>query len=49
MAGSETTSNNLSMAMLYMIMYPNIQDKVHENIDSVVTGNRLPNLQDRPL
>lgn len=47
MAGTETTSNTLSMAMLYMIMYPEIQDKVHQNVDDCVPDGRLPTLQDR--
>ena len=48
MAGSETTSNNLSMAMLYMLVYPQIQQKVQNNIDLIVPHDRLPTLQDRP-
>ncbi|KAL0267964.1 UNVERIFIED_CONTAM: hypothetical protein PYX00_010079 [Menopon gallinae] len=47
MAGSETTSNSLVMAILYMMIYPEIQSKVQMNIDMVVPVDRLPTLQDR--
>lgn len=47
MAGSETTSNTLSFAILYMIKYPSIQQKVQQEIDQVTSG-RWPSLQDRP-
>ena len=48
MAGSDTTSTGLTWASLYMINYPRIQDKVHEEIDQVLGTSRLPRLEDRP-
>ncbi|KAK6620031.1 hypothetical protein RUM44_006431 [Polyplax serrata] len=48
MAGTETTSNTLSMAMLYMILFPEVQEKVQRSLDEVVPRSRLPTLQDRP-
>ncbi|XP_072039612.1 cytochrome P450 2J4-like [Amphiura filiformis] len=46
-AGSETTVTTLRWALLYMMAYPDIQDKVHQEIDNVVGRNRLPNLSDK--
>ncbi|KAK4873499.1 hypothetical protein RN001_015528 [Aquatica leii] len=47
MAGSETTSNTLGFAMLYMLKYPNVQKKVQDEIDDVVGRNRWPTMQDK--
>lgn len=47
-AGSETTSNTLAFAMLYMIHYPDVCRKVQNELDSVL-GDRLPEISDRPL
>ncbi|XP_018325317.1 methyl farnesoate epoxidase-like [Agrilus planipennis] len=47
MAGSETTSNTLSFAMLYMLKYPEIQKKVQDELDEVLGRNRSPTPQDR--
>ena len=45
-AGSETTATTLSWALLYMILYPEIQIKVHAEIDQVLAGKE-PSLDDR--
>ncbi|XP_062868683.1 vitamin D 25-hydroxylase isoform X2 [Trichomycterus rosablanca] len=45
-AGTETTTNTLRWAMLYLALYPSIQDKVHKEIDSVLNG-RPPTLEDK--
>lgn len=34
--GSETSSNTLNFGMLYMILNPHVQEKVHKEIDRVV-------------
>ena len=47
-AGSETTATTLSWALLYMILYPDVQQKVHDEIDKVLEG-RDPCLEDRVL
>ncbi|XP_066556991.1 vitamin D 25-hydroxylase [Amia ocellicauda] len=47
-AGTETTTNAIRWAMLYMALYPNIQDKVQKEIDSVVGNNKPPSLEDKP-
>ena len=46
-AGSDTTSATLSWAILYMMKNPTVQDKVHEEIKSVVGTNSLPSWSDR--
>ena len=44
-AGSETTATTLSWALLYMILYPEIQKKVHDEIDEILAGKE-PSLDD---
>ncbi|XP_034431067.1 vitamin D 25-hydroxylase [Hippoglossus hippoglossus] len=46
-AGTETTTNTLRWAMLYMALYPNIQERVHSEIDSVLSNGRAPTLEDK--
>jgi cytochrome P450 len=46
-AGSETSSSILQWAMLYMIMWPEVQAKVQEEIDSVIGKGRAPTLEDK--
>ena len=46
-AGAETSSSIMQWAMLYMIMWPEIQTNVQNEIDSVI-GGRMPTLDDRP-
>ena len=44
-AGIETTSNLLGFALIYMILNPDVQTKVQEEIDSILHGN-FPSLSD---
>ncbi|KAJ3595294.1 hypothetical protein NHX12_004598 [Muraenolepis orangiensis] len=46
-AGTETTTNTLRWAMLYLALYPNIQERVHGEIDSVLANGRAPSLEDK--
>ena len=46
-AGSETTSTTLNWAMLFMIQYPDIQDKVRKELEAVTGGSRMPTMSDR--
>ncbi|XP_056631073.1 methyl farnesoate epoxidase-like [Diorhabda sublineata] len=47
MAGAETTSNTLGFAILTMVLYPDIQKKVQDEMDREVGRNRWPTLNDR--
>lgn len=38
MAGGESTANTLSFTLLYMTLYPEVQAKVHAELDSVCGG-----------
>jgi cytochrome P450 family 2 subfamily J len=46
-AGSETTSTTLAWAVLFMILNPDVQDKVQREIDQVIGQDREPSLDDR--
>ncbi|XP_066452326.1 cytochrome P450 2D17-like isoform X2 [Eleutherodactylus coqui] len=45
-AGSETTNTTLRWALLYMILYPDVQSKVQEEIDQVIGSERQPTMGD---
>ncbi|CAB4029444.1 steroid 17-alpha-hydroxylase 17,20 lyase-like [Paramuricea clavata] len=44
--GSETSSTWLTWFFLYNVLYPNVQSKIHEELDAVVGRDRLPNWKD---
>lgn len=46
-AGAETTSTVLNWALLILIKYPKIQERVQNELDQVCGRERLPNLDDR--
>ncbi|XP_065598861.1 cytochrome P450 2D17 [Cyrtonyx montezumae] len=46
-AGSQTTSTTLRWAFLFMILHPEIQSKVHKEIDKVIGRNRAPTMADQ--
>ncbi|XP_069753816.1 vitamin D 25-hydroxylase isoform X4 [Narcine bancroftii] len=46
-AGTETTTNALRWAILFMALYPNIQEKVHQEIDTIVGKNQIPSLENK--
>ncbi|KAL1022539.1 hypothetical protein UPYG_G00029040 [Umbra pygmaea] len=47
-AGMETTGTTLRWALVYMMNYPEIREKVQEEIDRVIGQSRQPNMSDRP-
>ncbi|KAL6107458.1 uncharacterized protein ACO6RY_18227 [Pungitius sinensis] len=47
-AGTETSSTTLRWALVYMMHYPEIQEKVQAEIDRVIGECRQPALADRP-
>ncbi|KAF8884122.1 cytochrome P450 [Infundibulicybe gibba] len=46
-AGSDTTWSTLSIFVLAMVLYPNVQKKAREEIDAVIASKRLPDFNDR--
>uniref|UniRef100_A0AAX7T608 Cytochrome P450, family 2, subfamily P, polypeptide 6 n=1 Tax=Astatotilapia calliptera TaxID=8154 RepID=A0AAX7T608_ASTCA len=46
-AGSETTTTTLHWGLLYMIFYPDIQERVQAEIDAVIGSSRQPSMADR--
>ncbi|XP_064159539.1 cytochrome P450 2M1-like isoform X1 [Anguilla rostrata] len=46
-AGTETTTAALRQALLLMMKYPHVQERVQKEIDQVVGSIRTPSLQDR--
>nr|XP_006120572.1 cytochrome P450 2D15-like [Pelodiscus sinensis] len=46
-AATETTTVTLCWALLYMLLYPDVQRKVHEEIDTVIGRDRSPEIEDR--
>ncbi|KAG5352963.1 hypothetical protein C0989_011606 [Termitomyces sp. Mn162] len=45
---SDTTVAALSAFMLLMLLYPDVQKRARDELDSVVGNKRLPNFDDRP-
>ncbi|NWI96843.1 CP2J6 protein, partial [Pitta sordida] len=46
-AGTETTATTLSWALLFMVVYPDIQEKVQKELDAVLGSSKLIGYEDR--
>uniref|UniRef100_A0A8C8VET1 Uncharacterized protein n=1 Tax=Pelusios castaneus TaxID=367368 RepID=A0A8C8VET1_9SAUR len=46
-AATETTTVTMCWALLYMLLYPDVQKKVHEEIDNVIGRDRPPKVEDQ--
>ncbi|XP_012557090.1 steroid 17-alpha-hydroxylase/17,20 lyase [Hydra vulgaris] len=48
LAGSETSSNTILWFIVYILHWPEYQDKLYDEILKVTSGSRYPCLKDRP-
>jgi len=46
-AGMETTSTTIRWAIVLLTNHLSVQERLHEEIDSVVGSHRMPSLDDR--
>ncbi|KAK2817144.1 hypothetical protein Q5P01_025335 [Channa striata] len=46
-AGTDTTTNSILWILLYMVLHPDIQERVQAEIDDVVGRHRVPSLSDK--
>ncbi|XP_038610967.1 cytochrome P450 2U1 [Tachyglossus aculeatus] len=46
-AGTDTTTNTVLWCLLYMSLNPDVQEKVHQEIDKVIGRDRVPTLTDK--
>ncbi|KXN82394.1 O-methylsterigmatocystin oxidoreductase [Leucoagaricus sp. SymC.cos] len=46
-AATDTTWSSLSVLILAMTLYPEVQQRVHQELDELLEGSRLPEIEDR--
>ena len=47
MGGSDTTGAVISYAILFLCLYPDLQDRIHKQLDLHIEKDSLPTLMDR--
>ena len=47
-AGIETTTTTMNWFVAFSVMWPDVQRKIHEELDTVIGRARQPSLEDRP-
>uniref|UniRef100_A0A3P9N5I5 Cytochrome P450, family 2, subfamily N, polypeptide 13 n=1 Tax=Poecilia reticulata TaxID=8081 RepID=A0A3P9N5I5_POERE len=47
LAGTETTATTLLWALIFLVKYPDVQEKIQAEIDRVIGQTRLPSMADR--
>jgi cytochrome P450 len=47
LAGFETTTTALRWILLYLILYPEVQAKIHQELDDVLPSDKAPVIKDR--
>merc|ERR1719414_2893068 len=48
LAGGETSATTLAWSVVHMVRHPDVQEKVHAELDNVLGSDLSPKLQDRP-
>ena len=46
-AGTETGSTTITFCLMFMCLHPNIQEKIHQELDSIIGQNRYPTYADK--
>ncbi|XP_059161821.1 cytochrome P450 2G1-like [Physella acuta] len=47
-AGTETTSTTITWCLLYVLNHPDVQKKIHSELQQQIGNNRTPCIQDKP-
>ncbi|MCL4140572.1 UNVERIFIED_CONTAM: hypothetical protein GTU68_031379 [Idotea baltica] len=47
-AGTDTTSNTITFAIMFLAIHQDVQAKIHKEMDDAIGRDRLPTIRDRP-